>query len=222
MQPILDVFEREGVRFGLEVHPTEIAYDFVTTQKTLAALGNRESFGINLDPSHFIPQFLDPALFAREFARPHLPRARQGREAPSRRAPLDPRLASPLRRSRPRLGLRLARARRRRLRGALPDAERDRLRRPAVGRVGRQRHGSRAWRRRGRAPSSAGARSRRRPSPSTTQCSGTENREEPAAVAGPVADSPGRCERPGRQAGCSSRSADNSRGARAFIRRPAR
>ena len=25
--PIIDVFEREGVKFGLEVHPTEIAYD---------------------------------------------------------------------------------------------------------------------------------------------------------------------------------------------------
>lgn len=66
--PILDVFEQEGVRFGLEVHPTEIAYDFVTTRKTLAALGRRASFGINLDPSHFIPQCLDPAAFGLEFA----------------------------------------------------------------------------------------------------------------------------------------------------------
>jgi len=66
--PILDVFEREGVRFGLEVHPTEIAYDFVTSRRTLEALGRRESFGINLDPSHFAHQFLDPAAFAREFA----------------------------------------------------------------------------------------------------------------------------------------------------------
>jgi sugar phosphate isomerase/epimerase len=65
--PILDTFEREGVRFGLEVHPTEIAYDFVTARRTLAALGRRESFGFNLDPSHFAPQFLDPAAFAREF-----------------------------------------------------------------------------------------------------------------------------------------------------------
>jgi sugar phosphate isomerase/epimerase len=66
--PILDVFEREGVRFGLEVHPTEIAYDYVTTRRTLAAFDRRESFGINLDPSHFVHQFLDPAEFAREFA----------------------------------------------------------------------------------------------------------------------------------------------------------
>jgi sugar phosphate isomerase/epimerase len=66
--PILDVFDEEGVRFGLEVHPTEIAYDFVTTRRTLAAIGNREAFGINLDPSHFAHQFLDAAAFALEFA----------------------------------------------------------------------------------------------------------------------------------------------------------
>ena len=66
--PIIDVFDREGVKFGLEVHPTEIAYDFVTTRKTLAAIDNREGFGINLDPSHFAHQFLDTAQFALEFA----------------------------------------------------------------------------------------------------------------------------------------------------------
>ncbi len=66
--PIIDVFDAEGVRFALEVHPTEIAYDFVTTRKALAALGNRPGFGINLDPSHFAHQFLDTAAFAIEFA----------------------------------------------------------------------------------------------------------------------------------------------------------
>jgi sugar phosphate isomerase/epimerase len=65
--PIIDVFDAEGVRFGLEVHPTEIAYDFVTTRKTLDAIGNRAGFGINLDPSHFAHQSLDTAEFALEF-----------------------------------------------------------------------------------------------------------------------------------------------------------
>ena len=65
--PIVDAFDAEGVRFGLEVHPTEIAYDFVTARKTLDAIGRRPGFGINLDPSHFAPQFLDPAAFALEF-----------------------------------------------------------------------------------------------------------------------------------------------------------
>jgi sugar phosphate isomerase/epimerase len=66
--PIVDVFEQEGVRFALEVHPTEIAYDFVTTAKALDAIGDREGFGINLDPSHFAHQFLDAAAFAEEFS----------------------------------------------------------------------------------------------------------------------------------------------------------
>ena len=66
--PIIDVFDAEGVRFGLEVHPTEIAYDFVTTRKTLDAIGNRAGFGLNLDPSHFVSQGLDAAQFALEFS----------------------------------------------------------------------------------------------------------------------------------------------------------
>lgn len=66
--PVIDVFDSEGVRFGLEVHPTEIAYDFVTTRKALDAIGRREAFGINLDPSHFAHQFLDPAAYTEEFA----------------------------------------------------------------------------------------------------------------------------------------------------------
>jgi len=66
--PIIDVVESEGVRFALEIHPTEIAYDFVTTRRALDAIGDRRGFGLNLDPSHFVPQFLDPAAFALEFA----------------------------------------------------------------------------------------------------------------------------------------------------------
>jgi sugar phosphate isomerase/epimerase len=65
--PILDVYGREGVRYCLEVHPTEIAYDFVTTRRALEAVGRRTEFGINFDPSHLIPQFLDPAAFIEEF-----------------------------------------------------------------------------------------------------------------------------------------------------------
>jgi sugar phosphate isomerase/epimerase len=66
--PILDVFAQEGLRFGLEVHPTEIAYDFVTTRKALDAVDRRPQFGINFDPSHFAHQFLDSAAFVEEFA----------------------------------------------------------------------------------------------------------------------------------------------------------
>jgi sugar phosphate isomerase/epimerase len=65
--PIIDVFDAEGVRFALEVHPTEIAYDFPTTRKTLDAIDNRAGFGINFDPSHLEHQFLDSAAFIAEF-----------------------------------------------------------------------------------------------------------------------------------------------------------
>ena len=50
------------------MHPTEIAYDFVTTRKALDAIDRREGFGINFDPSHFAHQCLDSAAFVAEFA----------------------------------------------------------------------------------------------------------------------------------------------------------
>ncbi|MEA2330081.1 MAG: hypothetical protein QOH58_219 [Thermoleophilaceae bacterium] len=66
--PIMETFQAEGVRFGLEVHPTEIAYDFVTTRLALEAIGRHPAFGINFDPSHLVHQFLDPEPFIEEFA----------------------------------------------------------------------------------------------------------------------------------------------------------
>ncbi|MEO6504868.1 MAG: TIM barrel protein, partial [Terrimesophilobacter sp.] len=52
--PILDVFDTEGVRFAHEVHPSEIAYDYWTSVRTLEAIGHREAFGFNWDPSHMM------------------------------------------------------------------------------------------------------------------------------------------------------------------------
>ena len=65
--PILDVFDECGVRFGLEVHPTEIAYDIITAELALEALGNRPAFGFNFDPSHFVHQQFDPVNFINRF-----------------------------------------------------------------------------------------------------------------------------------------------------------
>ena len=66
--PILDVFDEVGVRFAHEVHPSEIAYDYWTTKRTLEAIGHREAFGLNWDPSHFVWQDLDPVGFILDFA----------------------------------------------------------------------------------------------------------------------------------------------------------
>ena len=65
--PILDVFGECGVKFGLEVHPTEIAFDIYTAKRALEAVDYREEFGFNFDPSHLIWQFVDPVEFIREF-----------------------------------------------------------------------------------------------------------------------------------------------------------
>lgn len=65
--PILDVFDEVGVRFAHEVHPSEIAYDYWTTVRTLEAIGHRPAFGLNFDPSHFVWQDLDPVSFLWDF-----------------------------------------------------------------------------------------------------------------------------------------------------------
>ena len=65
--PILDVFAECGVRFALEVHPTEIAFDIFTAQRALDALGRREEFGFNFDPSHLHWQGVSPVEFIRAF-----------------------------------------------------------------------------------------------------------------------------------------------------------
>ena len=66
--PILDVFDEAGVKFGLEVHPSEIAYDFWTTKRALQAVNRRPAFGINFDPSHLHWQMVDPVAFIYEYA----------------------------------------------------------------------------------------------------------------------------------------------------------
>ena len=65
--PILDVFDECGVRFALEAHPTEIAFDIVSAHRALDAVGRREAFGFNFDPSHLQWQGMEPARFIAEF-----------------------------------------------------------------------------------------------------------------------------------------------------------
>ncbi|NLB60681.1 MAG: sugar phosphate isomerase/epimerase, partial [Lentisphaerae bacterium] len=65
--PILDVFDECGVRFALEVHPTEIAFDIITARRALEALAHRPAFGFNFDPSHLHWQGVDPVRFIQAF-----------------------------------------------------------------------------------------------------------------------------------------------------------
>ncbi|GLY31062.1 sugar phosphate isomerase/epimerase family protein [Kineosporia sp. NBRC 101731] len=65
--PILDVFDDQGVRFAHEVHPSEIAYDYYTLVRSLEAIEHRPAFGLNWDPSHMMWQQIDTVSFIWEF-----------------------------------------------------------------------------------------------------------------------------------------------------------
>jgi sugar phosphate isomerase/epimerase len=66
--PILDVFGEVGVKFALEVHPTEIAFDVYSAERALDAVGRRPEFGFNFDPSHLHWQGVDSVQFIRTFS----------------------------------------------------------------------------------------------------------------------------------------------------------
>ncbi len=66
--PILDAYEKMGVKYALEVHPTEIAFDIETARRALQAVNNHPAFGFNFDPSHFGYQGVDYTKFIYVFA----------------------------------------------------------------------------------------------------------------------------------------------------------
>ena len=65
--PILDVFKANGVKFALEVHPGEIAFDYYSTKRLLDKFADRPEFGLNFDPSHLIWQGITPHVFLEDF-----------------------------------------------------------------------------------------------------------------------------------------------------------
>ncbi|MGD9929698.1 MAG: sugar phosphate isomerase/epimerase family protein [Mangrovibacterium sp.] len=66
--PILDEYHKMGVKYALEVHPTEIAFDIATAHRALKAVNYHPAFGFNYDPSHFGYQHVDYVRFINEFA----------------------------------------------------------------------------------------------------------------------------------------------------------
>jgi sugar phosphate isomerase/epimerase len=65
--PILDAFDAVNVNFGLEVHPTEIAFDIASAQRAVEAVKGHKRFGFNYDPSHLGYQGVDYVKFIRVF-----------------------------------------------------------------------------------------------------------------------------------------------------------
>lgn len=66
-KPILDEFQRLEIRFALEVHPTEIAFDIATAERAIEALDGHPAFGFNYDPSHLAYQGVDYVEFIHRF-----------------------------------------------------------------------------------------------------------------------------------------------------------
>lgn len=50
--PILDVFKEYGIKFALEVHPSE--------SLLIGRFADRKEFGLNFDPSHLLWQGVTP------------------------------------------------------------------------------------------------------------------------------------------------------------------
>ena len=67
-RPILDEFQKVDVKFALEVHPTEIAFDIASAQRAIEALDSHPAFGFNYDPSHLGYQGVDYVEFIYRFA----------------------------------------------------------------------------------------------------------------------------------------------------------
>jgi sugar phosphate isomerase/epimerase len=62
-KPILDEYQKLGIKFALEVHPTEIAFDIESARRALKSVDNHPAFGFNFDPSHFGYQGVDYTKF---------------------------------------------------------------------------------------------------------------------------------------------------------------
>lgn len=65
--PILDACRDAGIRYAVEVHPGQLAFDLYSAERTLEAVDGREELGFLFDPSHFHWQGLDPVEFLRRF-----------------------------------------------------------------------------------------------------------------------------------------------------------
>jgi sugar phosphate isomerase/epimerase len=66
--PILDAYQDLGIKFALEVHPTEIAFDIASAERALEAVHHHPAFGFNYDPSHLAYQGVDVVKFIRTFS----------------------------------------------------------------------------------------------------------------------------------------------------------
>jgi sugar phosphate isomerase/epimerase len=66
-RPILDICQECGLKYALEVHPGQLAFDLHSAEAALDALDGRPEFGFTFDPSHLHWIGVDPVEFVRRF-----------------------------------------------------------------------------------------------------------------------------------------------------------
>ena len=67
-QPVLDACLDCGIRFALEIHPGQMAFDIPSTERLLETLSGHQALGFTLDPAHLVWQGVDPVQFVQTFA----------------------------------------------------------------------------------------------------------------------------------------------------------
>ncbi len=67
-RPLLDLCLGSGVRFAVEIHPGQMAFDIPTAHRLLESLDGHQALGFVVDPAHMVWQGVDPVQFVREFA----------------------------------------------------------------------------------------------------------------------------------------------------------
>lgn len=65
--PIMEEFRKYKVKFALEVHPGEIAFDYYSAKRILDKMKDYPEFGLNFDPSHLVWQGIVPEIFLTDF-----------------------------------------------------------------------------------------------------------------------------------------------------------
>jgi sugar phosphate isomerase/epimerase len=64
--PVLDQFAERGVRFAIECHPRQFAYNLETARLALSLVDGHPALGFNLDPANLLLAGMDPVVFAEE------------------------------------------------------------------------------------------------------------------------------------------------------------
>jgi len=64
--PIFDDFDKNQIKFALEVHPSQIAFDYYSAERLLKEFKNRKTLGFNFNPANLIWQGISPHLFIRD------------------------------------------------------------------------------------------------------------------------------------------------------------